>query len=243
MLPLVRGYLRSAVPRRPNKRLSRGHLAGTSANRQTGGLVKGAPNQVDPLLSDSLAVCDQPVEREDVNREDRQRPKRYAGIISSCASAFRRAALLDAASSAACAADERIRSALGGGSCLPGLPSPRLAEQMHSHPRFAKCQVPRPGATDDQRIASTPWFLGDVAVAILGAGVLDPVNRLLAQHRPQLLGVLGTVPTRRRGHAGRHPCLRGSAEPRDRRNPRGRIPAGRPSADPARRPSAGGEAE
>lgn len=40
VLPLVRGYLRSAVPRRPNKRLSRGHLAGTSANRQTGGLVE-----------------------------------------------------------------------------------------------------------------------------------------------------------------------------------------------------------
>jgi hypothetical protein len=48
-----------------------------------------------------------------------------------------------------------------------------------------------------------------------GAGVLDLVHLVFAQHRPQLLGLLGAVPPRRRRAAAWHPRLPGPAPPHE----------------------------
>ena len=60
----------------------------------------------------------------------------------------------------------------------------------------------------------TPRFVRDMVVAVAVAGVLGPVHLVLAQHRPQLLGLLGAVLPGRRRAAARHPGVHGASAAR-----------------------------
>ena len=76
----------------------------------------------------------------------------------------------------------------------------------------------------DHRAMQTPRFVRDMVVAGALAGVLDPVHLVLAQHRPQLLGLLGAVLPGRRRAAARHPGLPGAAPPPDAACPSAALP-------------------
>ena len=60
------------------------------------------------------------------------------------------------------------------------------------------------------------------------ARVLDPVHLVLAQHRQQLLGLLGAVLPGRRRTAARHPGVRGSSVADDRAETGSRLPLSAP---------------
>ena len=68
----------------------------------------------------------------------------------------------------------------------------------------------------DQKKMETPRFIRDMIVAGPVGGVLGLLHLLLAQHRAQLLGLLGSVPADRRRVPARHPGLQVAAPPDDR---------------------------
>lgn len=87
-------------------------------------------------------------------------------------------------------------------SCLPRLPPPRLAEQMHSHPRFTKCQVPRPGAAAirnrrgmcaDRRIGVSTLFRPSPTASVLSA---KPSGGETSSALPGRRGSCATWPSR-----------------------------------------------
>jgi amino acid transporter len=76
----------------------------------------------------------------------------------------------------------------------------------------------------DHKTMQTPRFaprhdrLGAVS------GVLDPVHLVLAQHRPQFLGLLGAILPGRRRAGARHPCLPRTAPPHGPADVRAALP-------------------
>ena len=68
----------------------------------------------------------------------------------------------------------------------------------------------------DHRAVETPRFVRDMVVAVVSLVLLGAVHLVLAQHRAQLLGLLGAVPARRRRTPARDPGVRVPAGQDDR---------------------------